>query len=929
VRKVAKWLAVAPEVIGREQELDELEAVLAAVDELPAAFLVAGEPGIGKTSLWRAGLELASARGFRVLRATPATAETRLSFAAVADLLEPVLAEALSALPPPQRVALEVALLLEDSEGRPPDHRAVSFAFLGVLRALRDAAPLVVAVDDVQWLDGPSAFVLEFALRRLQKDPVLFLLAQRTDGDDDRLPLGLDRAFSDDRLHRVSLGALSLGALHRLLRERLRLVLPRPRIRRLHELSGGNPFYALELARAVERGSIRLEAGEPLPSSLGTLVNERIAGLPEESREALVVASALSQPTIELLEAALGRDPALGPALEAQVVELERDRIRFAHPLLASGVYWTTSPAERHALHWRLAQLVPDAEERARHLALGVDGPDADVAAALEEAAARARARGASAAAAELGELSRRLTPPDRPVDFHRRTIATANACFDTGDPARATELLEETCAEASEAGTRAEALAVLARLHRFRGDQPLAAELARRALAEAGSDDRLRAEAALALAATLMLLREDLEQGVELAALAAEHAARSDDVVLESETLCVLSLLECLVGNPQAAATLQRAPEEAEQVFFARTLSLPTTNRGVLALWTDGPKAAEKLRDGRDLILARDDEGSVPMALANLAVAEYLAGRWDDAAEAAGDAFEAAVQTGQGHNEAFALATRALVRGSRGDEEGCRADAARALELAGDRSIAVARINAVWALGVLELSLGRAAETANAIRPQRERLLAAGVAEPGTIRFLPDEIEALVALGRIDEAETLLGWLEERGRALDRVSALAAAARCRGLLALAGRDTDAALACFEDALREHDRADMPFERARTLLARGSALRHARRRRDARETIEEARASFASLGAVLWEQKAADEIGRIGGRRASGDELTPAEERVAALVAEGLSNKEAAAALFLTERTVEFHLTHVYRKLGVRSRSELARRLLA
>ena len=871
---------------------------------------------------------MAPSLGYRILRATPSTAETRLSFAALADLLEPTLADTLPTLPAPQRRALEVALLLEDAEGQPPDQRAVAVAFLGGVRTLAQAGPLVIAVDDVQWLDGPSAFVLEFALRRLQEERVVFLLTRRTDADGDRVPLGLDRAFPEDRFRRLVLGPLSLGALHRLLRERLGLVLPRPKLRRLHEISGGNPFFALELARAVERGSIGLEAGEPLPASLGALVHERLEGLPARTRAALLAVSTLSQPTLELVGRATGSEatPALTPAIEAQVVEFAGESIRFTHPLLASGVYGEAPANERRALHGRLAELVPSAEERARHLALAVDGPDTDVAAALELAAADARARGASAAAAELGELCRRLTPRDALADVHRRTISGALYCFNAGDARRAFELLEEARAAARDGSARAEALAALSRLHRFGGDQPLAAELAREALAEAGSDDRVRAEAAQGLASTLFFLREDLEEAVELAALAAEHAARSHDVVLQTESLCVQGLLECLVGNPQAAATLRGIPAEAEQVFFGRVLQTPRHNRGVFALWTDDPEAIGLLREARDATVERGDEGSAPMVLSQLAQAEYLVGRWGEAARVIDEAFEVALQTGQKHNQAFALATRALVRASLGLEAEASADADRALSLAGERGMAVARIHSVWALGVLELSLGRAEEAARLLGPQREQLLAEGVGEPGTVRFVPDEIEALVALGRADEAEPLLAWLEERGRTLDRASALAAAARCRGLLALSRRDTAGALASFEDALHEHERVPMPFERARTLLAQGVALRHARRRRDARATLEEARAAFASLGAVLWEEKAAAELGRIGGRQAAGDELTPAEERVAALVAEGHTNKEVAAALFLTERTVEFHLTHVYRKLGVRSRSELARR---
>ena len=264
------------------------------------------------------------------------------------------------------------------------------------------------------------------------------------------------------------------------------------------------------------------------------------------------------------------------------------------HPLLASVLYAELSEERRRELHRRLAEAVASSEERARHLALAVDGPDADVAAALEHAAADARARGASAAAAELGELCRRLTPSDARADMHRRTIGAALYCFDAGDPDRAIELLEEARAAARNGSDRAEALALLSRLHRFGGDQALAAELARQALAEAGPDDRVRAEAAHGLAATPLFLREDLEEGVQLAALAAEHAARSHDVVLQTETLCHLSLLECLVGNPEAAATLRGIPNEAEQVSFQRVLAAPRTTEVSLL---SGPTAPRQPR--------------------------------------------------------------------------------------------------------------------------------------------------------------------------------------------------------------------------------------------------------------------------------------------------------------------------------------------
>ena len=316
-------------------------------------------------------------------------------------------------------------------------------------------------------------------------------------------------------------------------------------------------------------------------------------------------------------------------------------------------------------------------------------------------------------------------------------------------------------------------------------------------------------------------------------------------------------------------------------------------------------------------------------MILANLAVADYLAGHWQEAMRVAEEGYEVALQTGQRPQQAWSLSIEALVRASLGLEAEARADAEQALALAGERGMAVARIHAVWALGLLELSLDRPEETARLLAPERERLLAAGVGEPGTIRFVPDEIEALIALGRLDEAEERLGWLEERGRALDRASALAAGLRCRGLLAAATNDGEGALGAFERALAQHARVSMPFDRARTLLALGAAQRRAKRKRDARATLDEAVQVFQELGATLWAQKARAELGRIGGRAASQGDLTPTERRVAELVAQGLTNKEVAGTLFVSARTVEFHLSHVYRKLGLRSRAELARRFPA
>jgi DNA-binding CsgD family transcriptional regulator len=800
-------------------------------------------------------------------------------------------------------------------------------AVLGVLRELARTDRVLVAVDDVQWLDPASAQVVAFAWRRLREEPVGILLAHRLGTD---APAEL---VDDERFSSLVVGPLALGAVHRLLNSRLDLVLPRPALRVVHEVSGGNPFFSLELGRALQAHEAVLSPGEPLPvpDRLQELVRARLIALPSGSRDVLAAAAALSQPTLELLAVAVsdGAD-SLRPALEAQVVELEGDRVRFTHPLLASGAYQSLDALGRRELHRRLAEVVPDVDERARHLALSTDAPDSDVARALEEAAEHARARGATASAAELCEQACRLTPLDEPEAAHRRTVAAARYHFVAGDTARARALLEEALPSTRGGDGLAEALVLLGRLHRYEGDQPQAAELLRRALAETSASDRVRAQAAQGLAATHFFMREELEVAQGHAALAAELAARVGAFAVQAESLEDQGHIETLLGRPEAAATFQAAQELRDVPAKQDLIALPSYAWDIHFCWTDGHEdAAMRLRQSYEDADASGDEWSAPMILSNLAVAEYLQGRWQEAAQIAEEGFEAAQQTGQRGYQAFSLSVRALARASFCLETDARADAEDALALAGERAMGSARIHALWALGLLELSLGRPEETARLLAPERERLLAAGVGEPGAIRFVPDEIEALIGLGRLDEAEERLGWLEERGRALDRASAIAAGLRCRGLLAAATNDGEGALGAFEQALEQHARVPMPFDRARTLLALGAALRRAKRKRHARATLEEAVQVFEALGATLWAQKARAELGQIGGRAASQGELTPTERRVAELVAQGLTNKEVAGTLFVSARTVEFHLSNVYRKLGLRSRAELARRFPA
>jgi predicted ATPase len=289
------------QLVGREEELQALELFLASARRESRALVIEGEAGVGKTSLWEAAIHTAAAGGARCLSARPAEAEASFAYAALGDLLR-LEREALEALPPRQRHALEVALLLGGDGGEAPDAQSVGLGVLGVVERLAAGGPLVLAVDDVQWLDTPSAAVLSFVARRIREAPVALLLSWRTAGGEP-VPLDLDRAAIGDGLQRLVVRPLSLGAVGRLLQDRLGFLPPRPALRRLHDLSGGNPFFALELGRALRDGTLSLEPGERLPVALDELAGARVRALSDDARRALAAAAALTQPTLALVEA--------------------------------------------------------------------------------------------------------------------------------------------------------------------------------------------------------------------------------------------------------------------------------------------------------------------------------------------------------------------------------------------------------------------------------------------------------------------------------------------------------------------------------------------------------------------------------------------------------------------------------------------------
>jgi AAA ATPase domain len=337
------------EVVGRE---GELAAVRSFVGELavPTALVLEGAPGIGKTTLWEAGVETALSAGHSVLRCRAVAAETQLSFSAIADLLAEALEDALPTLPPPQQRALRVALLVDEPAGPPPDVRAIAAGLLGVLRHACRSTPVLIAIDDVQWLDESSRPVLEFAVRRLRTERVGLLLARRD--NEVEPPLGLGRAMAPASVKHVSLGPMSMGALHRMIQARLGVAFSRPVLRRVYASSAGNPFYALEIARALQRRAPVVDPGEPLPvpPTLAQLVQERVIALPDGVRRLLEIVAALYDrrlAAVRELAHEEGLDGTIDDAVAAGVLGVHDERLEFQHPLLAFGVYAGMGPERR------------------------------------------------------------------------------------------------------------------------------------------------------------------------------------------------------------------------------------------------------------------------------------------------------------------------------------------------------------------------------------------------------------------------------------------------------------------------------------------------------------------------------------------------------------------------------------------------------
>jgi DNA-binding CsgD family transcriptional regulator len=905
---------MAFEIVGRERELTALHDFADEVKGRPAALVLAGEAGIGKSTLWLAGVAHAHARGLRVLSSRPAEAERGLAHVGLGDLFEDVLEQVLPALPAPRRRALEVALLLEEVAEDAVDPRALGIAARSALQLLAEDEPLLVAIDDLQWFDASSMRALAFALRRLGDYNVLLLLARWV--VDLAQPSGLEQALAPESVRRLSLGPMSVGALHRLLRDRLGRTFARQTLLRIHERSGGNPFFALELARVLDA---HVDPAQPLPvpELLEELVRARISGLPAATRNALALAAALGTTSESLLERAGVAAQTLDPAIAAHVIQRETGTIRFTHPLLASVLYGDLG-VKRQSVHERLAGIVEDPLHRARHLALSRDTPDADVAALLDDAAKLASDRSASAVAAELGEHALRLTPSDARDDRHRRALAAARAHHAAGEWTRAQTIATDLLAETEVGPLRAEALVLLAELESV----DRAVELLEEALREADTRPALQSliHARLAWATRF---RKGYVEALEHARAALQLADDVDDDPLRRRAHVVQSILGWIVGDADAQ------PLPAQVHDFASALGGERLVQEATFAVANTFASSSSRDDARDFFEREHhewrerDEPRSARALWGLAWVEFWAGRWELAADYAARAHDISIQYGlevpQDHLPIAVIAVH------RGKLELAREHSERALELAREQ-FALHPPQHLAILGLVALSSGDTSAAADWLARAHKQAATLGWGEPSIRWWSGDYVELLLEFGRIDDAIRILDAWEADATRLSREWVLAHVTRCRGLVAAARGDVEQALALLDRAAAEHEAVGDPFGRARALLALGIVRRRARQKRPAREAIEAALEGFDAIGAAGWAAKARGEVGRIGGRRRE-EGLTVAERRVAALVAEGRTNREIAAALFLGERTVASHLTHIYAKLRVRSRTELARKV--
>ncbi|MFJ8535494.1 AAA family ATPase [Streptomyces sp. NPDC093591] len=915
------------QVIGREELFSTAREQLGR----GGSVLLHGPAGIGKSTVLRALAGEYGGAARTVLRCSPTESESHLPFLALADLLGLVLDEVSERLPTAQRIALESALTGRGESTLQRDGLALRLAVLSTLRALADTGPVLVVVDDLQWLDPASAELLGFAARRLGDTPVRMLCAVRTDGQEYDRHL---RASPPDTLA-VRLGPLSRAQMSALLDHRGYTGLPRSTVRDIHRTSGGNALFALELGRALAENSIPPSPGEPLPvpTSLRALVLNRLEMLSEEARRTLLVASAGARPTLTLLHAA-GRDNA--EAETAQAAELgllatepEGPAVRFAHPMISAALYAEAPAQERRAAHAALSTAASDPIERARHLALATTGTDPEVAARLAEAAALARDRGAPSVAAQLSLLAARHTPADDPRSPEVLRLEAAEDAITAGELDLARDIAREVLTRATVPADRVRAwIAVIETAGHAMAEVDA---IFPQALADAGDDPKLLALVHYQLTWRALLVEGDFDEARGEAAYVAELAARAGDRYTQLMALAFQAQIETLMGHADAPATIRRALEEPQDPRVACHHNGAGYSRFRWLIMSD------QLPEARAAVTALLREvrrhgwvESEVHFLRGVAETELHSGHCGRALDLARESLRLARDTGIGEVASAVLTSLAEAAG--GEVDRALALAREAVEHAEEDGDQMYVSRALAALGHAQLVAGDVEAAVRSLRRVREVEQSLGITDPARGRWHGDLAEALVRSGEFAEAQDVIDVTREQALRLDRESVLAVLDRAEALIRAARGEQDAARAQLTSAQDRLGKLGYSLEEARAAFA----LAQLRTSAPGPTSYDEPARLFRRCRALPWlrqvEAAAAARPVEAAPTPASTpdgldclDGLASMERQVAALVMEGATNREIAARLFISVKTVEATLTRVYRKLGIRSRVDIVR----
>ncbi|MFI9819502.1 AAA family ATPase [Streptomyces sp. NPDC052013] len=911
-------------VIGREELCSDAREQLAR----GGSVLLHGPAGIGKSTVLRALAAENAAAPRTVLRCSATESESHLPFLALADLFGLVLDRVSPRLPAAQRTALESALTGRGESTLQRDGLALRLAVLSALRALAADGPVLVVADDLQWLDSASAELLGFAARRLGDTPVQMLCAVRTEDEEYDRHL---RACPPDTLA-VRLGPFTRAQVSALLDHRGYTGLSRSTARDIHRTSGGNPLFALELGRALAESPTRPRPGEPLPvpTSLRALVLSRLEMLSAEARRTLLVASAGARPSLALLHAA-GRDNAEAETAQAAALGLlatdpEEPALRFAHPLISAALYAEAPAHERRAVHTALSTAASDPIERARHLALATTGTDPEVAARLAEAAALARDRGAPSVAASLGLLAARHTPADSTPGPDERRLQAAEDAITAGEADLARDIAREVLTRATVPAERVRAwMVVIEAAGQALGEVDAVFP---QVLADAGDDPGLLALVHYQLAWRELVVDGDFDKARREAAHAAELAARGEDRRTELMALAFQASTETLMGHQDAPATIKRALREPQDPYVACHHNGAGMARFRWLLMSDQlPQARTSitalLREAR----RRGMVESEVHFLRFLADTELRSGHCGRALDLARESLRLARDSGIGEGASAMLAS--LAEASGGDVDRALAlarEAADHAEVDGDQMYLS---RALAALGYAQLVAGDAAAAVGSLRRVRELEQGMGISDPARGRWHGDLAEALVRIGEPGEAQELINFTRVHALRLDRAGVLAVLDRAEALVRAARGEQEAAEAQLASARDRLGRLGYGLEEARAAFA----LARLRARRPGPPAYDEAARLFRRCRALPW-------LRQVDTAAAAGppepetvsaatptalDGLASMERQVAALVMEGATNREIAARLFISVKTVEATLTRVYRKLGIRSRVDIVR----